>query len=185
MLVMNDNEAFDDFYMRLTDIITQLHSNGIVYTSKEICSKILRSLAPRFDHKRYIIEEINDPSLTPELLSSKLKTMELELAFRKNLTDMSMNDSLCSSKLAFKTSDAVKEKFKSVSIQSESENESDDEVNELGNIDSEIALMSRQIKGLSKKRNLLAKRSVQCDSQSNQSKKPRNRNANQIGYYCN
>ena len=85
-LIMDDNESFDDFYIRLTDIFTKLHANGVTYTRKEIVQKILMSLPAKFDNKRYAIEEMNDPNLTPELLSSKLRTVEMELEFKKQLT---------------------------------------------------------------------------------------------------
>ena len=88
---MSDSESFDDFYMNLTDIVTKLHANGITYDRNEIVSKILRSLPQNFDNKRYAIEEMSDQNLTPELLSSKLRTVEMELDFKKQLNQSQRN----------------------------------------------------------------------------------------------
>ena len=85
-LIMSESESFDDFYINLNDIVTKLHANGITYDRHEIVSKILRSLPQRFDNKGYAIEEMCDINLTPELLSSKLRTVEMELEFKKQLT---------------------------------------------------------------------------------------------------
>ena len=84
-LIMSDSESFDDIYMNSTDIVTKLHSNGITNDRNEILSKFLRSLPQKFDNKRYAIEEMGDQNLTPELLSSKLRTVGMELEFKKQL----------------------------------------------------------------------------------------------------
>ena len=38
-LVMTETESFDDFYIRLTDIVTKLHANGIIYDGKKLSLK--------------------------------------------------------------------------------------------------------------------------------------------------
>ena len=85
LLVMEENEKFDDFYLKLTDIINKLASNGVKHSDSEIVMKILRSLSDRFEPKKYAIEESNDlNTMTPEILSSKLRIFEMELDMKKS-----------------------------------------------------------------------------------------------------
>ena len=40
-LVMDENEKFNDFYLKLTDIVNKLASNGVKHSDYEIVMKIL------------------------------------------------------------------------------------------------------------------------------------------------
>jgi hypothetical protein len=44
VVTMKDSESFDQFYLKLTDLLNQLASNGVEYSDSEIVMKILRSL---------------------------------------------------------------------------------------------------------------------------------------------
>lgn len=142
-LIMTETETFDDFYIRLIDIVAKLHANGIMYDRKEIVSKILKSLPSKFDNKRYATEEMDDPNLIAELLSSKLGTVEMELEFKKNFTTTQKKQS--SSNIVFQ-SKVIRPEFNMPDI------DFDEDCN-LENLDNQIALMSKQFKKILKFRN--------------------------------
>jgi len=149
-LVMTETESIDDFYIRLTDIVTKLHANGIAYDRKEIVYKILSSLPQKFDNKRYAIEEMDDQNLTPELLGRKLRTVEMELEFKKQLIQTYMKQStfnlIFTSKL-----NKLECHFPEIGL------DSDEDCN-LVSLDNHIALMSKQFKKIVKFRNKIANR---------------------------
>ncbi|KAM7466661.1 hypothetical protein LguiB_014223 [Lonicera macranthoides] len=145
-LVMEDNEKFDDFYLKLTDIVNKLASNGVRHSDSEIVMKILRSLTDRFEPKKYAIEESNDlNTLTPEILSSKLRIFEMELDMKKSQRNKNKTVTTDTS-IAFNTS--LETDFEGYI----SENGSVD----LESIDKQIALLSKQFKKIVKFRNTYA-----------------------------
>ena len=48
---MSDNESFDEFYVKLNDIVNSAYNLGEIYDQPKIVRKILRSLAENFRPK--------------------------------------------------------------------------------------------------------------------------------------
>ena len=66
---MEDSESIFDFFTRITKLVNQIKACGETLTTRVVVSKILRSLAPKFDHIVVAIEEGKDLSkLTKEEL---------------------------------------------------------------------------------------------------------------------
>ncbi|KAG5560256.1 hypothetical protein RHGRI_003522 [Rhododendron griersonianum] len=77
-LKMHDEENFDGFISRLTDIINTFHSLGEPLSDLKVCRKILRSLSERFRVKVTAIEERTDVNkLTFAELVGKLQIFEI------------------------------------------------------------------------------------------------------------
>ncbi|KAK0582629.1 hypothetical protein LWI29_027832 [Acer saccharum] len=66
---MEEHECFNDFQVRLMDIINQRHQLGDLYSDRRIKQKIMRSLHPRFESKVTALEENSD--------YKKMKTSEV------------------------------------------------------------------------------------------------------------
>ena len=145
---MTDSEKVDDFYMKLTDIVNKLASNGIVYSDSDVVMKILRSLNDKFESKKCAIEESYDlDSMTPDMLSNKLKTFEVEMEIKKSLKTKSRNLSSNDSNLAFNSGLCIDDLCANESAECD-----------LTAIDQQLALISKQFKKLLKVRNTYANR---------------------------
>ncbi|KAK0576898.1 hypothetical protein LWI29_025040 [Acer saccharum] len=72
MLMMEENECFNDFEIKLMDIVNQSHQLGDPYSYRRIKQKIMRSLPERFVSKVTILEE-----------NSTYKNMELSEVIRR------------------------------------------------------------------------------------------------------
>ncbi|KAK1588131.1 hypothetical protein Q3G72_020129 [Acer saccharum] len=59
-LKMEENECFNDFEIRLMDIVNQSHQLGDPYSDRRIKQKIMRSLPERFESKVTALEENSD-----------------------------------------------------------------------------------------------------------------------------
>ena len=59
-LRMQDNETFDDFYVKLSDIDNSSFNLGEVIPENRFIRKILRSLPERFHYKVVAVEETKD-----------------------------------------------------------------------------------------------------------------------------
>ncbi|KAK4846863.1 hypothetical protein QYF36_022721 [Acer negundo] len=57
MLKMEENECFNDFEIKLMDIVNQSHQLGDPYSGRRIKLKIMRSLPERFESKVMALEE--------------------------------------------------------------------------------------------------------------------------------
>ncbi|KAM7466521.1 hypothetical protein LguiB_014083 [Lonicera macranthoides] len=109
--------------------------------------KMLRSLSDKFEPKKYAIEESNDLStMTPEILSSKLRIFEMELDMKKSLRNKGKNTISNDSNFAFSTSTDFD--LESCVL----ENGDID----LETIDMQLALLSKQFKRIVKFRNTYA-----------------------------
>ena len=54
---MEENECFNDFEIKLMDIVNQSHQLGDPYLDRRIMQKIMRSLIERFESKVTALEE--------------------------------------------------------------------------------------------------------------------------------
>ena len=59
---MEVDECFNDFQVKLIDIVNQSHQLGDLYSDRRIKQKIMRSLLERFESKVMALEENNDYS---------------------------------------------------------------------------------------------------------------------------
>ena len=77
---MSDNESFDEFYAKLSDIVNSAYNLGEIYDQPKIFRKILRSLTKNFRPKVTTITESKDVDSIPvdELVGS-LQSYELDL----------------------------------------------------------------------------------------------------------
>ena len=77
---MSDDESFDDFYVKLNDIVNSAYNLGEIYDQPKIIWKILRSLTENFRSKVTAITESKDVDSIPvdELVGS-LQSYELDL----------------------------------------------------------------------------------------------------------
>ena len=77
---MDDNESFDEFYVKLKDIVNSAFNLGEQIPEPKIVRKILRSLLERFHAKITTIKESKDLDSIPltELIGN-LQTYELGL----------------------------------------------------------------------------------------------------------
>ena len=74
LLQMEDSESISDFFTRVTKLVNQIKTCGETLTTRAVVSKILRSLAPKFDHVVVSIEESKDmSSLSKEELQGTLQ----------------------------------------------------------------------------------------------------------------
>ena len=70
---MEDSESISDFFTRVTKLVNQIKVCGETLTTRAVVSKILRSLASKFDHAVAAIEEGKDLSkFTKEELQGTL-----------------------------------------------------------------------------------------------------------------
>ena len=77
---MRDDESFDEFNARLSDIANSCYGLGEPITESKICHKILRSLPDRFAPKVTAIEESkNVDTMKKEELVGSLQTYEVTL----------------------------------------------------------------------------------------------------------
>ena len=77
---MGDNELFDDFYVKLKDIMNSAFNLSEKIPEPKIVRKILRSLPERFHAKITVIEESKDIDTIPLTeLNGNLQTYELDL----------------------------------------------------------------------------------------------------------
>ena len=77
---MSDDESFDEFYVKLNDIVNSAYNLGEIYDQPKIIWKILRSLTENFRSKVTAITESKDVDSIPvdELVGS-LQSYELDL----------------------------------------------------------------------------------------------------------
>ena len=59
---MEEDECFNDFQVKLMDIVNQSHQLGDLYSDRRIKQKIMRSLPERFESKVTALEENSDYS---------------------------------------------------------------------------------------------------------------------------
>jgi hypothetical protein len=77
LLQMEDSETITDFFTKVTRLVNQIKNCVEVIPTKAIVAKILRSLAPKFDHLVVAIEEAKDLStLSKEELLRTLESHE-------------------------------------------------------------------------------------------------------------
>ena len=77
---MGDNELFDDFYVKLKDIVNSAFNLSEEISKPKIVRKIFRSLPERFHAKITVIEESKDIDTIPLTeLNGNLQTYELDL----------------------------------------------------------------------------------------------------------
>ena len=77
LLQMEDSKIISDFFTSVTKLVNQIKICGEELTTRAIVSKILRSLAPKFDHVVVAIEDGKDLSkLTKEELQGTLESHE-------------------------------------------------------------------------------------------------------------
>ena len=77
---MKEDETFDEFYVKLKDIVNSAFNLGESIVESKIVRKILRSLPERFHAKITVIEEVKDIDKIPltELVGN-LQTYEMGL----------------------------------------------------------------------------------------------------------
>ncbi|KAK1567305.1 hypothetical protein Q3G72_010672 [Acer saccharum] len=74
---MEEHECFNDFQVKLMDIVNQSHQLGDPYSDRRIKQKILRSLPPRFESKVTALEENSDfKKMKPSEVIGKLLAYE-------------------------------------------------------------------------------------------------------------
>lgn len=75
LLQMEESESITDFFTRVTKLVNKIKVCGEVLISRSVCAKILRSLAPKFDHMVIAIDKSKDLStLTQEELQGTLES---------------------------------------------------------------------------------------------------------------
>ena len=81
---MSDDESFDEFYVKLNDIVNSTYNLGEIYDQPKIVRKILKSLIVDFRPKVTVITKNKDVDSIPvdELVGS-LQSYELELPIGK------------------------------------------------------------------------------------------------------
>ncbi|XP_058748827.1 uncharacterized protein LOC131621780 [Vicia villosa] len=93
---MEDSKNITNFFTKVTKLVNQIKKYGEALTIRAIVSKILRSLAPKFDHVVVAIEDSKDFSkLTKEKLQGTLKSHEQRMTERaagKSKSDMALQD---------------------------------------------------------------------------------------------
>ena len=83
LLQMEHNESTTGFFAKVIKLVNQIRVCGEVLTSRPVNGKILRSLAPKFDHVIVAIEEATDLSkLTKEELQGTLESHEQRMVER-------------------------------------------------------------------------------------------------------
>ncbi|MCI11496.1 retrovirus-related Pol polyprotein from transposon TNT 1-94 [Trifolium medium] len=74
---MEDSETIYDFFTKVTKLVNQIKNSGEVITTKSVVAKILRSLAPKYDHLVVAIEQNKDlASMSKEELQGTLESHE-------------------------------------------------------------------------------------------------------------
>ena len=83
---MSNDECFDEFYVKLNDIVNSAYNLGEIYDQPKIVGKILRSLIEDFRPKVTDITESKDVDSIPvdELVGS-LQFYELDLPKTKKI----------------------------------------------------------------------------------------------------
>ena len=77
---MEDDESFDEFYVKLKDVVNSTFNLGETILEPEIVRKVLRSLPERFHTNITTIEESKDIGKIPLIdLVGNLQTYELDL----------------------------------------------------------------------------------------------------------
>ena len=77
---MEENELFDEFYVKLKDIVNSAFNIGKTIPEPKVVRKVLRSLPKRFHAKIIAIEESKDINSIPlSKLVGNLQTYELDL----------------------------------------------------------------------------------------------------------
>lgn len=77
---MKDTENIQEYITRVITIVNQIKGLGFKITEEELVSKILRSLAPRFNYVVTTIEEARDISkMSLDELTSSLQAHELRM----------------------------------------------------------------------------------------------------------
>ena len=80
---MEDSESISDFFTRVTKLVNQIKICGEMLTTRDVVSKILRYLTPKFDHVVVAIKEGKDLSkLTKEELQGTLGSHEQRMTER-------------------------------------------------------------------------------------------------------
>ena len=75
---MEENESFDEFYAKLTDIVNSAFNIREIIPEPKIVRKVLRSLPERFHAKITVIEESKDIDKIPLIeLVGNLQTYDL------------------------------------------------------------------------------------------------------------
>ena len=85
MFRMEENECFNDFEIKLIDIVNQSHQLGDPYSDIRIKQKIMRSLLERFESKVTALEENSDYK---NIKSSEVIGRLLAYEFRKGPTSI-------------------------------------------------------------------------------------------------
>ncbi|KAK4855957.1 hypothetical protein QYF36_012734 [Acer negundo] len=76
-IMMEEHECFNDFQVKLMDIVNQSHQLGDPYSNRKIKQKIMRSLPNRFESKVTTLEENNDyKNMKPSEVIGRLLTYE-------------------------------------------------------------------------------------------------------------
>ena len=107
---MSEDESFDEFYVKLNDIVNSAYNLGEIYDQPKLVRKILRSLIEDFRPKVTVITKSKDVDSIPvyELVGS-LKSYELDLPKTnksksmalKSVDDNGFNDELSSTDIAY------------------------------------------------------------------------------------
>lgn len=85
---MRDDETFDDFYAKLSDIVNSYFTLGKKIPEAKVVGKILRSLPERFQSKVIAIEEAqNVDTLKLDQLVGNLQTYEAHQISKKKQKD--------------------------------------------------------------------------------------------------
>ena len=88
-LRIEDDETFDQFYFKLSDIVNSSFNLGEQISSSKIVQKILKSLPERFQAKITIVEKSKDiDALKVEDLVGSLQTFEANFRQPKNLKEL-------------------------------------------------------------------------------------------------
>ena len=89
---MEEGESFEEFYVKLKDIVNSVFNLGETILEPKVVRKVLRSLPERFHAKITVVEELKDIDYIPftELVGN-LQTYELGLTrIRKGSKSKSM-----------------------------------------------------------------------------------------------
>lgn len=140
-LRMADEETFDDFHHKVSEIVNASFALGKVIPEKEIVMKILRSLPSRYDSKKHAIVEGNNLNdLSRSALVGKLKIFDQEHA------------SAVGKDVAFRAQKNTKVLSRSKSVHVSDDDHTDDDFSE-EDIDKSVSLITRQFRDLLLKRN--------------------------------
>ena len=91
---MEDDETFDQFYFKLSDIVNSSFNIGEQISPSKIVRKILRSLPERFQAKVTTIEESKDiDTINVEDLVGSLQTYEANFRQLKKIKGIALSSS--------------------------------------------------------------------------------------------